>query len=231
MTSNSYLIDAKHISFEIPYGEEVLHDIDFSLSAGQLLGVLGVNGAGKTALINLLLGNTQIKSGELSVLGEDPYQDERKRRAEIGYISQNIQLYQGVSVQNHLKFFSSFFPQYSKEKEKELLERLRVDPKRNIGGLSLGQKKKVQVISVLSAKPRLLIVDEITAVFDEASRQDFFQVINEEKEREGLGILLATNIAKDLANYADSVLFVNQGYSELHENIDIDKIFDLDEVA
>lgn len=223
----SKIISVKNASFQIPYDKEVLSDVSMEVEEGEFVGILGVNGAGKSAFIDLLLGTMKPSKGKISVLGEDPFSESRVKREEVCYISQSIDYPSGATGEFALSLYEGLYPKYSKEMAKKLSKILGVDLKKKIGGLSLGQKKKIQVIAALSCKPKLLIVDEITAVFDERSRKQFFELVKKYREKHQLSIVLATNIASDLIEYTSKVMFIDNGHASFHPASDLNKLFDL----
>lgn len=225
------LIKAENLSYSIPYSEKILDKINFNLQAGMFLGVLGRNGVGKTTLMDLLLGFRPSSSGVIEVLGENPLSLDRKKLNSICFLSQDVALKGSISIAEYLKFYSSFYPTYSTKEEKNLLDLFSLKPEEKIGSLSTGQQKKVQIISALSTLPKIVLVDEITAVLDPETRNQFFTALNRHKLDYGLGIILATNIAEDLISRADEVLFIDHAKGSLRKPTEILNLFHIEKSA
>ncbi len=225
------LIRVENLNYTIPYGAEILKDVSFNASEGELLGVLGRNGSGKTTLIDLLLGMRPPTSGLIEVLGENPMSIGRKHLDRVCFLSHEANFKNTITIGEFLKFFSFFYPAYLKSEELFLLDYFSLKADEKIGGLSTGQKKKVQIVAALSARPKLLIVDEITAVLDPETRSLFFRAIENQKEKNGLSVVLATNIAEDLINRADRILFVEKGEASLRDASEILTLFKVENVA
>lgn len=225
------LLKVNNLNYSIPYGTEILKDINFELNEGEFLGVLGRNGVGKTTLIDLILGIRPITSGSIEVLGENSLFLERKNLSSICFLSQDSTLKGTISIGQYLKFYSSLYPSYSKSEESFLLDYFSLKAEDKIGSLSTGQQKKVQAVASLSTLPKLILIDEITAVLDPETRDQFFKVIKHLKEKNGLGIILATNIAEDLINRADKVLFIDQCKGSMKNPSEILSLFHIEKVA
>lgn len=221
------LIDLKDVSYSVPNGQLVYENLNFRLEEGDFVGVLGRNGAGKTTLIDLLMGFRPISSGQIQVLGEDPMSFHRRQKEQIVVLSHDIKPQKNYSVQNYLDFMSFFYSRYDKKKEEELLAYFNLNPKSKMGSLSTGQGVKVQVIAALSASPKLLIMDEVTAVLDPESRKQFFSLMRSLKEQKSCGLILATNIAEDLNGVVDKVLFIDQHEASTYAVEQIEYLFNL----
>lgn len=225
------LINVENLNYTIPYGADILKDVSFSLHPGEFIGVLGRNGVGKTTLLDLILGFRPITSGVIEVLGEDPMSLNRKQLNSICFLSHDSTLKATISISQYLKFFSSFYPSYSKEEERFLLDFFSLRPDDQIGALSTGQQKKVSAVAALSALPKIILIDEITAVLDPETRSQLFKVLLHLKEKNNLGIILATNIAEDLINRADKILFIDQCHGSMKSPDEILNLFKVEKIA
>lgn len=225
------LISVENMSYTIPYGVDVLKNISFSLYEGEFLGVLGRNGVGKTTLIDLILGIRSCTSGTINVLGENPTENGRRHLNSVCFLSQDSIIKGSISIEQYLKFYASLYPTYSIEQELFLLDFFSLDKKTQVGALSTGQKKKIQAVAALSAFPKIILIDEITAVLDPETRDQLFRVLLHLKEKNGLSIVLATNIAEDLVSRADKILFIDKGEGSIHGPSEILKLFQVEKVA
>lgn len=225
------LLKLENVSYKIPNGHLVYEDFNFTLELGEFVGILGKNGAGKTTLIDLLMGFRPISSGKIEVMGEDPMSFHRRNKQHIAVISHDIQIQKSHSVRNYLDFNAFFYDRYDKAKEIELLDYFSINPSLKIGSLSTGQRVKAQIISAIAAGPKLLLMDEVTAVLDPESRKQFFVLLKELKKEKNCSLMLATNIAEDLNGVVDHVIFIDNKHAKVHPVSEIEYLFNLKDIA
>lgn len=222
------VIRLKDVIYKVPNGNEIYENLNFDLELGEFIGVLGKNGAGKTTLLDLLMGYRPITSGVVEVLGEDPMGLSRRRKKDIFVLSHDIQIQSSHSVRNYLDFTSFFYENYDKNKEEELLEYFGINADVKMGSLSTGQKVKAQIVAAISAKPKLYLMDEVTAVLDPESRKQFFVLLKILHAQKDCSLILATNIAEDMNGVVDKVLFIDHKHADVHEVSEIEHLFNLD---
>jgi len=222
------IVKLNDVTYKIPNGNTVYENLNCEIYLGDFFGVLGKNGAGKTTLIDLLMGYRPITSGEIQVFNESPMDSHRRNKEDIFILSHDIQIQSSHSVENYLEFTSFFYRNYDKKRETELLEYFSINPKSKMGALSTGQKVKAQIIAAFSAKPKLYLMDEVTAVLDPESRKQFFTLLKELKAQKNCSLILATNIAEDLNGVVDKVLFIDHKKANVHDVKEIEHLFNLD---
>ncbi len=221
------LINVQNLSYSIPHGTDILKNLSFELNEGEFLGVLGRNGVGKTTLIDILLGIRPCLSGKIDILGESATLRERTNLSSICFLSQDSILKSTISIAQYLKFYSSLYPNYSIKDEAFYLNYFSLNSADQIGSLSTGQQKKLQAIAAFSSRPKLILIDEITAVLDPETRDQFFKILKHLKEKNGIGVLLATNIAEDLINRADKILYIDMGVGSMKKPSEILNLFNV----
>ena len=178
---NNLLISAKdlHKSF----GE--LHAVDgvsLQIPAGEIYGLVGADGAGKTTTMRLLVGALLPDQGEASICGYDVIRKTEHARSQIGYLSQRFSLYEDLTVLENIRFFAEVRGLKSDEwlpRSMEILSFVGLDQfkERRAGQLSGGMKQKLGLASALVTRPRVLLLDEPTTGVDPVTRQDFWQLI------------------------------------------------------
>lgn len=225
------LIKVENVTYKIPNGHVVYEDMNFKVELGEFIGVLGKNGAGKTTLIDLLMGFRPVTSGFIEVLGENPMSFHRRNKQNIAVLSHDIQIQKSHSVRNYLDFNAFFYDKYDLNKELDLLDYFDINPNAKMGSLSTGQRVKAQIISAISARPKLLLMDEVTAVLDPESRKQFFVLMKEIRKQNNCSLLIATNIAEDLNGIVDNVLFIDNKHTKIHPVNEIEHLFNLKESA
>ncbi len=200
------ILEVKNLTYRVPWGNEILKEINFKIFEGEFVGLLGENGAGKTTLIELILGMRNQEAGNLFLHGAKMCKS--NPNDSVCYLSHDINILGSLKVRDFLKMNSLFYPNYSLEKEEFYLKYFSVAPDAHIASLSTGIQKKIQIIACLSSLPKLLIIDEITAVLDPKSRSLFFNALISEQKSRKMTILLATNIAEDLIQTSNRILYI-----------------------
>lgn len=225
------IINIRNLTYTIPHSDSILEDINFELGENEFVGILGHNGTGKTTLLDVILGLKKPSHGSIQVFDEDPHILERKNKEKIVFLSQDVTIKGNLSINDFLKFHSAFFPDYSHEDEDHLLRVFELPRDLKVGSLSTGQQKKVQVVAGLATRPKLIIVDEITAVMDPETRDIFFSELLKVREKYSSSVLLATNIAEDLMGRVDRVLFISDKKAASHSPEEIMSLFNIGEAA
>lgn len=218
-------ISVRDLEYCIPNVGRILSQVHFEAFADEFIGILGKNGEGKSTLLDLLLGLITPQEGLIEVLGEDPFSDTRKNKALVSYISQDIEIKGGLSVKEALEFHRLFYPNYDLQLEKTLCSLLKVQRNSKISSLSTGFQRRVQIISALATKPKILFIDEVTAVLDPDARQLLFNILKDYQTNNKATIIMATNVVEDLQGYAHRILYLKDSQLTEHSPSDIYKIF------
>ncbi|MBT2233057.1 ABC transporter ATP-binding protein [Nonomuraea sp. NEAU-A123] len=191
------------------YGDVLALDrVSLDIRAGELVGLLGPNGAGKSTLINLFVGLRRQTSGTVELLGGSP-QDPLVRRG-IGVTPQETGLPESLRVGEIVDFVSSHFPE--KADKGELLARFGLDDlvKRQIGGLSGGQKRRLAVALAFAGNPRMVFLDEPTTGLDVEARRTLWDGIKDFHDGGGT-VLLTSHYLEEVEALAKRVVVVGHG--------------------
>ena len=170
---------------EKSYGEtEAVRNVTLSVEKGELFGLIGPDGAGKTTLIRIMVGLIKADSGSVLVGGLDVARNLFRIKEIIGYLSQRFSLYPDLTVQENIRFYGQLFQvskEELKEREKKLLafSRLESFRDRRAGALSGGMKQKLALCCSLIHTPRILFLDEPTTGVDPVSRREFWDILSE----------------------------------------------------
>lgn len=196
------------------YGSvKALDDISFEVSKGELFGLIGPDGAGKTTLIRILTTLLVPDAGTARVLDLDPVKEFRKLRPHIGYMPGRFSLYQDLTVLENLNFFATIFGT-TIEKNYHLIADIysQIEPFKNrrAGQLSGGMKQKLALSCAMVHEPEVLILDEPTTGVDAVSRKEFWEMLARLKER-GITILVSTPYM-DEASLCDRVALIQNGH-------------------
>ncbi len=177
------------------YGDVVAaEDVSFEVHRGEMFGLIGPDGAGKTTTLRVVLGLLAPTSGSVCTCGLEPVKQSDLLSQKIGYLSQRFSLYGDLSVDENISFFASIHGVKGwKARRNELLDLLRMTPFRDrlADRLSGGMKQKLALACTLIHTPELLILDEPTTGVDPVSRRDFWKILAH-LQREGLTLLLTT---------------------------------------
>lgn len=177
------------------YGKaEALKRVTFEVEEGELFGLIGPDGAGKTTLFHLLTTLLKPDEGEAQVLGLDVVEDYKKIRPMLGYMPGRFSLYQDLTVQENLEFFASVFGttiDANYELIRPIFSQLEPFRDRLAGALSGGMKQKLALSCALIHKPKVLLLDEPTTGVDAVSRKEFWEMLHNLRE-ENITIVVST---------------------------------------
>lgn len=191
---------------------QALKGISFNVNAGELFGLIGPDGAGKTTLFRILTTLIIPDSGTATVIGYDVVNDYKEIRQHVGYMPGRFSLYQDLSVEENLEFFATVF-NTTVEANYHLIKDIyvQIEPfkKRKAGKLSGGMKQKLALCCALIHKPDVLFLDEPTTGVDAVSRKEFWEMLKHLKNQ-GITILVSTPYM-DEASLCDRVALIQKG--------------------
>ena len=195
-------------------GAQALAGVSFEVRSGEMFGLIGPDGAGKTSLMRILATLIDPDGGEAEVLGHSASREPARIREAVGYMPQQFSLYQDLSVAENMRFFADLFGVGAadrKARTEELLAFSRLGPfvKRRAGALSGGMKQKLALSCALIHTPRLLVLDEPTTGVDPVSRRDFWEMLGRLREG-GVTILVSTPYMNEAA-LCDRLVFIHKG--------------------
>ena len=191
---------------------EALKGISFSVDKGEIFGIIGPDGAGKTSLFRILTTLLLAESGNATVDGFDVVKDYIQIRRRIGYMPGKFSLYQDLSVQENLEFFATIFNTTIQENYdliKDIYQQIEPFKDRKAGQLSGGMKQKLALSCALIHKPSVLFLDEPTTGVDAVSRKEFWEMLHRLK-LQGITILVSTAYM-DEASLCDRVALIQKG--------------------
>lgn len=195
------------------YGSsEALRGVSFRVSEGEIFGIIGPDGAGKTSIFRILTTLILPDGGSARVLGLDVVQDYHEIRRRVGYMPGRFSLYQDLSVEENLRFFATLFGTTIEENYdlvKDIYSYLEPFRKRKAGALSGGMKQKLALSCALIHKPDVLFLDEPTTGVDPVSRKEFWTMLRRLREQ-GLSIVVSTPYM-DEATLCDRIALIRKG--------------------
>jgi ABC-type multidrug transport system, ATPase component len=177
------------------YGRtDAVRELSLTVGAGEMFGLIGPDGAGKTTTIRLMCGLLPADAGRVRVLDLDPLRDHRALTESVGYLSQRFSLYGDLSIDENIAFFAEIHGvrDYAARRNR-LLEMTQLTPFRSrlADRLSGGMKQKLALACTLVHEPKLIVLDEPTTGVDPVSRREFWKLLSEFLSR-GITIVMAT---------------------------------------
>lgn len=195
------------------YGKTLaLNGVGFEVGKGEIFGIIGPDGAGKTTLFRILTTLILADSGKATVDGLDVVNDYREIRKRVGYMPGRFSLYQDLTVEENLNFFATVFNTTVEENYdliKDIYQQIEPFKKRRAGKLSGGMKQKLALSCALIHKPTVLFLDEPTTGVDPVSRKEFWGMLKSLKNQ-GITILVSTPYM-DEAGLCDRIALIQNG--------------------
>ena len=205
------VIEVSHVSKH--YGKvEALHDVSFSVHKGEVFGLIGPDGSGKTTLFRILATLLLPEMGSVSVDGYDVIAGMKDIRKRVGYMPGRFSLYQDLSVEENLEFFATLFAttvEAEYDNIKAIYQQIEPFRKRKAGALSGGMKQKLALCCALIHKPSILLLDEPTTGVDPVSRKDFWNMLGELCQG-GITIIVSTPYIDEVQR-CDRIAFMQEG--------------------
>ncbi len=210
-----YLVQASDIKKH--FGDvQAVDGVSLNIKPGEIYGLVGADGAGKTTTIRLLVGALRADAGEVNICGYDIAKQTEQARSQFGYLSQRFSMYEDLTVLENIRFFAEVRGLKSDEwlpRCMEILEFVGLEKftDRRAGNLSGGMKQKLGLASALVTHPKVLLLDEPTTGVDPVTRQDFWQlVIRLSTQGEGVSVIISTPYM-DEASRCHRVGFMKNG--------------------
>ena len=211
--SEEYLIEVNNLSKSFD-GTSAVNGLDLQVRAGEMVGLVGPDGAGKTTAMRLLCGVLQPTSGSMRIAGYAIPGQVEKAREEIGYLAQRFSLYGDLTVKENIDFFAEVFDMETAERERRSKELLRFAgleefANRHAAALSGGMQKKLGLACALVHRPKVLLLDEPTGGVDPVARQEFWHLLIG-LLRGGSAVLVSTPYMDEAMRF-NRVIFMNHG--------------------
>lgn len=217
---------------------KAIDSVTASIQEGQVFGLIGTNGAGKSTFLRILCGVLKPEAGNVTIDGEDVYENERLKQ-KVFYISDEQHFFRGLTPIEMRDFYANVYDNYDKEKFNTLLKKFGLDENRKISTFSKGMKKQLSVILGISANTKYLLCDETFDGLDPVMRQAVKSLFAAEMEDNGMTPIIASHNLRELEDICDHVGLLHKGGILFSKDLDdlkcnihkIQCVFNTDEAA
>lgn len=212
------LLQVKELT--VTYPRFTLDKVSFDCAKGEVLGVIGVNGAGKSTTIKGIMHMIEKQGGEIYWKG-NPVTAKRVPafREEVGYVGDNDCYYPNVKVKKILKIVSGLYKNWDMEAMENYLSKFCLDTDKKMKELSTGMRVKLDLLMAMSHHADVYILDEPTAGLDPVVRAELLHILSHLAKDENKGVIISSHITSDLEKIADRIVYLVDGKVELDEKV------------
>lgn len=193
------------------YNDFVLDGVSFSVPRGTIVGLIGENGAGKSTIINAILGLKNKDAGTVEILGKQEQEIDNSIRNQIGVVFDGSNFPDGLSPKKLNNVFKNIYAGWDESGYFTLLKKLSLPVEKKVKEFSKGMKMKLSIVVALSHHSKLLILDEATSGLDPVVRDDILDMFLDFVQDENNSILVSSHITSDLEKVADYIVFIHNG--------------------
>ncbi len=194
--------------------------LDLDVPEGSVMGLLGLNGSGKTTAIKLALGLLVPNSGTATLWGQDSVELPAALRARIAYVADEVDLPGWMTLKEGMNLYASYYPKWDSAYANSLIERFGLSMAKRYAALSKGQKRRFFLCLALAQQPDLIVLDETAGGLDPVIRREFLDVLIEARSERDVTILFSSHILSDVERIVDRVAFVSDGRCLLQGDLD-----------
>ena len=187
-----------------------VNDIDLSIEEGQVFGLIGTNGAGKSTFLRMLAGIYRQDAGSLTVDGEEIFENPKKKE-EVFYISDDQFFFLNATPSDMKDYYAAFYPKFNRDRFSKLIRDFELDEKRKIKTFSKGMKKQLMILLGLSSGAKYLLMDETFDGLDPVMRQTVKSLIAGNLLDEGMTPVIASHNLRELEDICDHVGILHKG--------------------
>ena len=191
--------------------KNALDHVSFRATVGQVYGLVGANGTGKTTLLKHLLGLLRAHSGSVRVFGLDPVRDPVGVLSRVGYLSEERDLPEWMRIDELMLYTQAYYPTWDASYARELIETFGLDPSKKIKDLSRGMRAQAGLVAAVAHRPELLILDEPSAGLDVVVRRDILDAIVRTVADEGRTVIFSSHLLEEVERMSDHLTMMHDG--------------------
>ncbi len=188
-----------------------LDNVDLSINEGSIIGLVGANGCGKSTLIRHAIGLYLPTEGKCSTFGLDAENLPAEAMAQIGYVHQDGQLLDWMTVKQHINYIAAYYDNWNRDLQNNYIEKFDIDLKARVGKLSPGLRQQLAILLAICHEPKLLLLDEPAAALDPIARSNFLDLLLEIIQTKDRTIIISSHILSDIEKVIDHVLIMDKG--------------------
>jgi ABC-2 type transport system ATP-binding protein len=212
------MIQLKGVKYGYSKSENLFQNMDLEIKEGNIVGLLGKNGAGKSSLLRLINGLLKAQQGDVSVFGYNPFDRSPFFLQNVMMIPEEYNLPDKTTMEKYASSLAMFYPHFEKTKFQSLLRNFELDSSKKFGKCSYGQRKKFMITFALSTGCKLLLLDEPTNGLDIPSKSIFRKMVAGNLNPDQT-VVISTHQVKDVENLIDRVILVDQGHIVLDQDM------------
>lgn len=214
---NTLSVENLNVSF--PYFD--LKNVSFSCSKGEIIGIIGANGAGKSTTIKAILGIIKKRSGKIFFNGKELTAEELASfRDSVGYVGDVGYYYPNIKVKKILNFVSNMYSEWDYQKANELIEKFGINTSKAVKELSTGMKMKLDLVLAMSHNAEIYIMDEPTSGLDPLVRREVLNILYSLAKNENRAIIFSSHITSDLERIIDRAIYMVDGAIVMNSKVE-----------
>ncbi len=210
MSSQNPIVQVRSLSKSFAK-TNALEDIDLEIRPGSIIGLLGANGAGKSTLLRHIIGLYLPDKGQCVTFGCDAAKLGPAELTRIGYVHQEGELLDWMTVAQLIRYVSAYYPNWNREMEETYIKDYDIATRVRVGSLSPGQRQKLAILLAIAFEPELLILDEPAAALDPVARANFLDLLLKIIQDGNRTIIISSHILSDVEKVIDHVVIMKQG--------------------
>lgn len=209
------------------YGDfTAVDDLNLMIEQGEIFGLLGPNGSGKTTIILMLLGLTEPTSGDIRVMGHDPIREPFDVKRIVGYLPERLGFYENLTAAQNLRYFARLNGISDEEMTKSVPEKLLMvglgnKDDQKVNTFSRGMKQRLGIANVLMKDPKLIILDEPTQGIDPKGIQEILNLFTTINEKEQITIMLSSHLIHHVQQICDNIGIMSRGKMRMRGRVDM----------
>lgn len=196
-----------------------VEDLTLHVNKGEIYGFIGPNGAGKSTTIRAMVGLLKPTRGSVEIFGLSVREHQTEILKRIGYMPSETTFYSGMKVSEAIRFSAGLHGKDCREEAGRLCERLKLDTRKKVEELSLGNRKKVGIVCAFQHDADLYILDEPTSGLDPLMQKEFFDLVRE-KSRGGAAVFLSSHILSEIRRYCHRAAIVKDGHLIVEDDVE-----------